>query len=234
MNALAPIIAMLLFAQDPGSAAAPSASIAPCIVVSGGMALGWSVDPSSLVALYPPGEREKGTKGQATLNCEAAPDGTLRKCVVSQEQPNATGFGAASLEAATRLVAKVPQSHLDRVNNHLCLTMIWTPDAVTLRTTSIITSPNWVTHPTSQDLARAYPRKARRQGITGHTKIECVVDDRGSLEQCQVIEEDPPGWGFGDAALKLKVHILMRPRTVDGKPVGGAKVVIPMSWNLSP
>jgi hypothetical protein len=48
-----------------------------------------------------------------------------------------------------------------------------------------------------------------------------------------MIAESPSGLGFGEAALTLTRYFAMRPKTVNGIPVGGATVVIPMRFGES-
>jgi protein TonB len=58
----------------------------------------------------------------------------------------------------------------------------------------------------------------------------CLLIASGTLENCEVLSEDPPGYGFGQAALGMSKLFKMRPQTRDGKPVGGATVVVPLKF----
>jgi hypothetical protein len=75
---------------------------------------------------------------------------------------------------------------------------------------------------------------ADAKGVTGTTSIECIVSGRGLLEKCSVISEAPAGHGFGPAALAMSSVFLMRPMTLDGLPVGGASVLIPIKFEADP
>lgn len=49
---------------------------------------------------------------------------------------------------------------------------------------------------------RFYPPRARDADQEGAVLLDCVIsDDR--LSTCRVVEENPPNWGFGDAATKI-------------------------------
>jgi protein TonB len=60
-----------------------------------------------------------------------------------------------------------------------------------------------------------------------------VVTDKGSVTDCSVVSEDPSDQGFGSAAMKLTHLFKMRPQTRDGQPVGGAKVNIPIRFQIA-
>lgn len=95
---------------------------------------------------------------------------------------------------------------------------------------SVITNPQWITRPAADDYAKYYPREALQLGVSGHTSMECTIRDNGTLENCHVLSETPAGQGFGSAVLRLASKFRMQTSTVDGQPVGGARVVIPISW----
>ena len=97
---------------------------------------------------------------------------------------------------------------------------------------SVITNPDWVSRPSGSDLARFYPPRAAEREIGGRVVLSCTVTESGSLSACSVQSEDPPGQGFGQASLRLTSRFRMRPQTRDGAPVGGARVTIPITWQL--
>ncbi len=59
-------------------------------------------------------------------------------------------------------------------------------------------------------------------------KMQCTVTAEGRLSDCRVISESPPGMGAGAAALRLARLFKMKPHTVDGRPLAGGTVVIPL------
>ncbi|HEX8570472.1 MAG TPA: energy transducer TonB [Caulobacteraceae bacterium] len=95
---------------------------------------------------------------------------------------------------------------------------------------SHIANPNWVARPSGSDVARAYPPAARAAGVHGRATLGCEVTPSGMLANCVVIAEAPQGYGFGAAALSLVPYFRMSPQTAEGRPAGGAKVRIPVTF----
>ena len=98
---------------------------------------------------------------------------------------------------------------------------------------SVITNSDWVRRPNGNDFATAYPPGALKAGIEGHSTMECTVQGDGTLTACHIVSEASDGQGFGLAELQLASKFRMRSQTVDGAPVAGAHVVIPMSWKIA-
>lgn len=96
----------------------------------------------------------------------------------------------------------------------------------------MIKNPEWVSKPTAAQLGRIYPERAANKEMSGGATLLCGVATDGSMVGCAVIDESPKGWRFGEAALAAARYFKMSPRTVDGQIVGGAKVRIPIVFNL--
>ena len=106
-------------------------------------------------------------------------------------------------------------------------------DAVA-RTPSVITRPDWAEKPTGDDMERFYPEKARTEERGGRATLTCVVTAEGMLVRCFVSDETPKGYGFGQAALSLSKLFRMKPKTIDGRPVGGGAITIPIIFSVPP
>jgi TonB family protein len=91
-----------------------------------------------------------------------------------------------------------------------------------------VSSPHWLKLPSVDDLGRFWPAGAH--GMSGRALISCIVTSRGTLDRCELVSEEPAGQGFGASALLLAPLFAMAPKTVDGVPVGGATVHIPVNF----
>ena len=96
----------------------------------------------------------------------------------------------------------------------------------------IVTDPDWVSMPGAADLARYYPKKASAKGVGGIAVLRCRVERTGALSRCTVMREAPAGYGFGDAMLRMAPLFRMKPMSVNGHPVAGAIVLVPVKFQL--
>lgn len=81
-----------------------------------------------------------------------------------------------------------------------------------------VTNPMWLQTP--RNLARYFPARALAMGREGQVVLDCAVGTDGRLS-CAVVSETPPGWGFGEAALRISRDYRMTPAMRDGVAVEG-------------
>jgi protein TonB len=96
----------------------------------------------------------------------------------------------------------------------------------------LIQRPDWAQIPTGDDLARYYPDRAMREGVSGKAILTCAVTAEGLLAACSAVEDKPGGYDFDKAALALSASFRMKPATRDGKPVAGGEIIIPIVFQV--
>ncbi len=97
----------------------------------------------------------------------------------------------------------------------------------------VLTNPQWISMPSADQVARAYPEGALRQGIAGMAMLSCQVTAAGGVVGCKVNTETPASRGFGRAALGLTPYFRIRPGADNGEPIEGASVQIPVRFQIT-
>ena len=109
------------------------------------------------------------------------------------------------------------------------------PAVVQAQTTSasddLITKPRLQWH-SSKTLWQLYPEHAQKLGQTGKARMRCMVSDADTLTDCRVLSEQPSGFGFGDALLRMSAYFRIDHLDGDKRPVEGRPVEIPMTFAL--
>ncbi len=95
-----------------------------------------------------------------------------------------------------------------------------------------ITNPDWVARPNGDDVGRYYPRLAQAIELSGRSVLRCNVTAIGGLKDCQIVSEQPLGLGFGQAAVAMAALFRMKPQAIDGAPVDGGEVRIPIRFEM--
>ena len=98
-------------------------------------------------------------------------------------------------------------------------------------TPAVLTGMVWLQRPSSQDFNRFYPTRALEREQEGRVMLDCLVDGGGRIS-CTVISEDPSGWGFGEAALRISRNFRAAAQTSDGRPTTGGRTRVPISFRL--
>lgn len=95
---------------------------------------------------------------------------------------------------------------------------------------SVVANPDWQRLPTQEDIARYFPKAANEEDLAGRAVLSCTVGVDGRLAGCSAEAITPEGAGFGEAAVAMSEVFRMRPKTLNGNPVAGGTVRIPISF----
>ncbi len=89
------------------------------------------------------------------------------------------------------------------------------------------TPPIIIRRATQGEILSVVPPAARAARRAGRSSVNCVIRTDQRLEDCRVVDETPPGFAFGDAALRAATFFRYRPPlTPAGRPIEGQRVTI--------
>lgn len=185
-------------------------------------------DRADWAKAYPAKAAQAGLSGDVKMRCSASAAGLLEDCAVVSESPTGQGFGAAALSLARGMELKPTTADGKPVAGRSFIVPIKFEPGV-LKGANVIRQPEWVREPTQEELMAYYPAKASG---AARVVVHCNVTDRGLMQGCSLTHEEPTGRGYGAAALAMTELFVMRPMTVDGEPVGGGEVNIPIIWQF--
>jgi len=80
----------------------------------------------------------------------------------------------------------------------------------------------------SAEILTLVPPEARRQRVPGRASVNCIIRSDTRLEACRIVSENPSGFGFGEAAIRVaETHFRFRPpSTASGRPVQGFRATV--------
>jgi TonB family protein len=217
----------LPFLPDQGSPPVPVVSTPPGHVVT---QPSWLEQPTAqqLRSFFPHAATLSKVAGDATIRCQIDVTGALSDCTVTREAPTGLGFGEAAVAMAStfkmrpKTVDGAPVGGVVNIPIHFNVPGP-RPEAGV---------PSWISHPSIDDTMKAYPAHASHIGLGGHVTMQCVATATGEMTDCKILEETPPGEGFGRAALALSNKFRLTPFTPQGVSVAGLAVDIPMAFRL--
>lgn len=150
---------------------------------------------------YPHRAHVESVTGRALVACAARSDRTI-DCAIERETPEGYGFG----DAAVRILSNnlPPDSPVRALNISFRAAVQFD-----FRTDDEDESaPRWERRPVGRDLARHYPRDQLLAGVSGDVMLGCRIRANRTLD-CQVLEEEPRGVGFGPAAIRVSREFLL-------------------------
>jgi hypothetical protein len=191
----------------------------------------WRTAPTvaDVLAVYPAKARANALGGRATLSCRYTKEGHLRRCEAVNVFPAGAGFGEASLKLAGMFQG--PPLGGELVNDEVKTEVVVTFAAESLTGRPVIGKPRWIALPKAEDIVEGYPEAALKAGVdNARVVLGCKVQDRGTVGDCRVTNEEPAGYGIGQAALKLAPGFRLAVWTMEGLPTVGGQVNIPVVY----
>jgi TonB family protein len=197
----------------------------------------WIASPTAAqVTAAWPAEAGALPSGQAVLRCDLDKVGGLKSCDVISENPRNKGFGkAAKTLSKSFKVSFGGQNGKDLDDYKIDVPFRFrnpaTPD------TRKLTKPRWIRTLTAQGMADIYPEAAMKAGVkTGLGVVSCLVNASGDLTDCQAAREEPANLAFAAAAIQAAGVMRMNPWTLEGDPVDGLRITLPVrfEWNEPP
>ncbi len=216
------------FVLDQASPPAQAAPATPGHIVT---APGWLERPSAeqMKAFFPKAAALSKITGDVTIHCQIDATGALSACAVTKEAPPGLGFGEAAVAMAAtfrmrpKTVDGAPAAGEVNIPIHFSLPPGPAPEPGT---------PSWISIPTTDDMAKAYPSHASHVGISGQVMMQCAATAEGEMSDCRILQETPSDEGFGRAALSISGKFRLTPLTPEGKSVAGTTINIPIAFRL--
>ena len=184
---------------------------------------------AQLHAAYPPSAMARGIAGHVSLKCTANRNGSLEGCVVSSEEPADESFGAAAFSLAPDFVIRPKTVKGQPVDANIAVHLHFLRN-MPASGPGIVSFPDYLRTPTRAELEKSYPVALLRAHLGGVARLQCEISERGNVEKCHVLSENPAGFGVGEAAIALTSYMLARPELIDGQPVGGVTFLIPVRF----
>lgn len=195
----------------------------------------WNEAPSyaEVAAAYPEKAKAASAGGRATLKCTLAADGRLGSCSTIAEEPKGMGFAAAARSLIPKFVGPTQFADGKPIKGAMTqVPFVFAPDMLD-PSKHVVGKVQWAALPSGDAISAGYPRKAIDAGVaTARVVILCTTGGGGKLEDCSVASEEPAGLGFAEAGLALSQSFRVRPWTEEGLPTIGAKVRVPVRYNL--
>lgn len=195
-------------------------------------AMAWQRAPTyqEVAELYPEKARAAALGGLVSLNCSLSSNGALTNCDVTREEPRGYGFGAAARKLAKLFQAFPAAPDQPRLAGASVQLPVAFDPAMLKPDNPVVGKPSWSTIPSAAEIAGVFPPE-----LVGSLRVtlQCQVAQGGAVGDCRVEKEDPDGKGLGAGALKLTDKFRVSTWTMQGLPVVGGLVVIPIRYEVA-
>lgn len=214
-----------------GLAAAVAAASAPAKPVE--TPADWLRKPSldDMMTVWPLEALKRGQSGKGVIDCEVSAHGALVDCEVVSEEPAGSNFGRAAKALAPQFLMKPATKDGKPVSGgraRIPINFIWRggPGAEATKMRAVVSGVVWSKAPSYEDMANAYPAKARAKGVGGAVTLSCAFVADGSLKNCDTANESPRALGFSNAAHSLVGKFAGPTALSDGRSIKDARTQI--------
>lgn len=181
--------------------------------------------PTVSTELNPPARGQDGVAARVDLKCRAVGETRVKNCAVVFEDAIAPGFGALSLKIAEKLRVRPAILGLStKAGDLFVLPLTYRGVSSPASEFHVFVSPDWARKPDARDIA--HPAAAAK--VASKVSLSCFVSAEGHLAPCKITHEEPPSMGFGEAALRSSRIFKFWPAMLDGRPVDGVGVTVPV------
>ncbi|RAK52971.1 TonB family protein [Phenylobacterium deserti] len=194
----------------------------------------WTRAPTvdEVAAAYPAKAKAAGVGGAATLECTLNRKGELHSCSTIKDTPG-YDFAAAARSLSRLFQAPTVDTEGKSVNGVVVhLPFSFTP-AMLSAEKPVVGKPEWMGLPSAEATKAAFGDLGGKAGVTRVT-LECTVQQRGFLDGCVTLREEPAGVGVGQRALGVASEFRMSTWTSEGLPTVGGKIRIPLRYEPGP
>ncbi len=162
---------------------------------------------AELLAAVPAGRKAEGS---AVIHCKVTAEGALAGCEKTLER--GAGLAEALIALAPKFRIQIPKD-TPAGEDVAVASATWPPPN---------TTADWQVQPKPGDFATTYSDAAWHSERPGFTVMNCLVGKLGTLYQCAVVYQTPPGKGFGAMMLRFAGYLKLKPAVLGGTPVNSA------------
>ena len=116
----------------------------------------------------------------------------------------------------------------------LTVALLAVPAVVMADTAPLTEGLVWSRFPSDKAIGPYTPEIAYEKNQPGWAVVDCAVDGKGALADCEVVKESAKRLFFGEAAKRMiKVGLFtLAPQTASGQPTAGARVRFPVVFRF--
>jgi TonB family protein len=174
--------------------------------------------------------------GSAVLRCSMRASGQMRDCRIAADSSPDRAFGRAAQGLADRFTIRAnPDEAVKFANSDVAIAFTFLNPASVEGRGRTISDPKWITSVKAEKVLEVFPPQAAELGVkAGRGVADCLVAADGKLTDCQVAREKPADLGFGASAVAIARLMQVNPWTNRGRPAAGARIKLPVDFNLAP